>query len=107
VNNGSGGVTSVPAGVTGAVSFLEDGTIQGFGGCNNFSGTYTLDGDSIVVGPLMATRMACADEAASTFEAQFLSALQISTAWSVAGSTLELRADDGSLQVEAASAIGR
>ncbi len=47
VNNGTGGVASVPAGVSGAMSFFANGTIEGFGGCNNFSGSYTVKGDSL------------------------------------------------------------
>ena len=34
--------------------------ISGLAGCNRFSGSYRRDGDSLVAGPLAATRMACA-----------------------------------------------
>jgi heat shock protein HslJ len=106
VNNGSGAVSSVPAGVTGAFSFLPDGLIEGYGGCNNFSGQYTVDGDTITIGPLMSTMAACSDEI-NAFEAQLLTALQNSTSWSVSGGTLDLRDGDDALQVQATSAIGR
>jgi heat shock protein HslJ len=106
VNNGSGAVSSVPTGVTGAFSFLPDGLIEGFGGCNNFSGQYSVDGDAITIGPLMSTMAACSDEI-NAFEAQFLTALQNSTTWSVSGGTLDLRDADEALQVNATSAIGR
>lgn len=105
VNNGQAAVTSVPAGVSGAMSFLADGSIEGFGGCNDFSGAYTVKGDSITVGPLMATRKACG-EPADTFELQFLTALQNSTKWSVSADKLDLRDDSGAQQVAAQSAIG-
>jgi heat shock protein HslJ len=105
VNNGQGAVTSVPAGVSGAMSFHADGTIEGFGGCNDFNGAYTVRGDSITVGPLMTTRKACG-EPADTFEAQFLAALQNSTKWSVSGGKLDLRDDSDAQQVSAESAIG-
>jgi heat shock protein HslJ len=104
VNNGSGGVTSVPAGVTGAVSFFADGHLEGFGGCNNFSGSYTVKGDSLTVGPMMSTMMACPDPA-GTFETQFLTALQNSTKWSVSAGKLDLRDDTGAQQVAAETAI--
>ena len=105
VNNGSGGVESLPAGVGAAMSFFADGHIEGFGGCNNFSGTYTVKGDALTVGPLMGTMMACPDPA-GTFETQFMTALQNSTKWSVSGGGLDLRDDNGAQQVAAQSAIG-
>jgi len=104
VNNGTGGVVSVPAGVGAAMSFFANGTIEGFGGCNNFSGTYTVKGDSLTIGPLMGTMMACPDPA-GTFESQFMTALQNSTKWSVSAGTLDLRDDGGAQQVEAQTAI--
>ena len=105
VNNGQGAVTSV-AGVSASLSFLPDGQIEGFGGCNNFSGSYSLDGESIAIGPLMATQMAC-EEPAGSFESQLLLALDAAASWSVIGNVLELRDADGALQVSAQSAIGR
>jgi len=104
VNNGQGAVSSVPAGVTGAMSFFANGTIEGFGGCNNFSGSYTVRGDTVAIGPLMSTMMACPDPAGS-FENQFLAALQNSTKWSVSAGTLDLRDDNGAQQVAAQTAI--
>ena len=104
VNNGQGAVTSV-AGVSAAFSFLPDGLIQGFGGCNNFSGGYSVDGESIAIGPLMATQIACPDPAGS-FESQLLAALDAAATWSVSGDTLELRDEGGALQVQAESAVG-
>ena len=73
-------------------------------GCNNFSGSYTVKGDSITIGPLMSTMMACPDPAGS-FESQFLAALQKSTKWSVSAGTLDLRDDSGAQQVAAQTAI--
>ena len=105
VNNGSGAVSSVPTGISAAMSFLTDGTMEGFGGCNDFSGPYTVDGDSITIGPLMSTMKACSDEI-NAFEAQLLTALGNSTVWSVSAGTLELRDGEGALQVDATSAIG-
>ena len=81
------------------MSFFANGTIEGFGGCNDFSGSYTVKGDSLTVGPLMSTMMACPDPA-GTFETQFMTALQNSTKWSVSAGTLDLRDDGGAQQVE-------
>lgn len=43
------------------ISF-EEGTISGFMGCNLYSGSYELNGDSIAIGALAATRKYCQDE---------------------------------------------
>jgi heat shock protein HslJ len=40
-----------------------DFRVIGFGGCNNFSGTWLEEEDQLSIGPLMSTMMAC-DEAA-------------------------------------------
>jgi heat shock protein HslJ len=41
------------------VQFRGEGQITGTGGCNRFSGTYEIDGATIRIGPLAATRRAC------------------------------------------------
>jgi len=33
--------------------------VSGFAGCNNFSGEYSTDGETIKIGPLVSTKMAC------------------------------------------------
>jgi len=105
VNNGNGAVSSVPTGVGAAISFMPDGTVQGFGGCNNFSGGYSTGANNkIAIGPLMAQMKACGDPA-DTFELQFLTALQSSTKWDVTAGTLDLRDDSGAQQVKATTAI--
>jgi len=38
---------------------LEDDKVSGFGGCNNYFGGIVLKGDSIKIGPLGSTMMAC------------------------------------------------
>jgi heat shock protein HslJ len=105
VNNGKDAVSTLPEGIGASVAFGPDGTVEGFGGCNSFSGGYSVDGDSIAIGPLMSTMMSCGEEA-DTVEQQLLTALQAATTWSVTSGILELRDDAGALQVDATSAIG-
>ena len=101
VNNGNQGVESIPTGVTANISFLPDNLLEGFGGCNSFSGDYLVVGtDTISFGPIMSTMKACGDPA-DTFEHQLLAAIQKSTKWSVTNGNLELRDADGALQVGA------
>ncbi|WP_207263141.1 META domain-containing protein [Desulfovibrio sp. Huiquan2017] len=41
------------------LKFNADGTVEGFGGCNAFTGTYTLSGDTIDFGPLASSHKSC------------------------------------------------
>jgi heat shock protein HslJ len=64
---------TVPAAVTPQLAFA-DGQVSGNAGCNTFSGSYTVTGDGIELGPLMSTKMAC-EEPMATVEGAFLAAL--------------------------------
>ena len=44
---------------------------MGFRGCNRFVGRYTYDGSAIKIGPLAATRMACAPAVMDAEQAWF------------------------------------
>jgi heat shock protein HslJ len=68
---------------------LDDGTASGLGGCNNFTGPYEVDGDSLTIGPLAATMMAC-EEPKMTVEATYLQALEAADAWTIDGGELVL-----------------
>ena len=61
---------------------LEEGNASGFGGCNNFMGGYELDGDSISIGPLAGTLMAC-EEPKMAAETAYLPALEAADSWAV------------------------
>jgi heat shock protein HslJ len=100
INNGRGGAESVVAGSTVTAIFAEDGTVGGNAGCNTYNGPYTVDGAAIKVGPLVSTKMACADEATSQQEAAYLAALGNATVFAFSGDNLELRDAGGALQVQ-------
>ena len=85
INNGTGAVASV---------------VAGSGGCNTYNGTYTVDGTALDFGPLVATKMACADQAVSQQESSYFAALDKVATFAFNGDRLELRAADGALQVE-------
>jgi heat shock protein HslJ len=40
---------------------FEDGMISGNAGCNSFQGSYSIEGDSLAVGPLARTEIYCQD----------------------------------------------
>ena len=60
-------------GVSTALRFAN-GQVSGSGGCNSISGNYTVKGGEIIVGQLVATEMACADNQMAQ-EAKLLSLL--------------------------------
>ena len=68
---------------------LEEGNASGFGGCNTFSGGYELDGDSISIGPLAGTLMACELQKMAV-EGAYMPALEAADAWSIDGDELVL-----------------
>ena len=104
VNNGQEAVVSSALTETLTASFDDGGQFSGFGGCNQVTGTYTITGtDGIEIGPLATTMMAC-DEEATTLETQYVSALEASVTFDMAGGTLTLRDAGGAMQVTAVPA---
>ncbi len=100
VNNGKGGVQSLVIGTEITAIFGEDGSLSGSAGCNNYSAQYTVDGDSISIGPAAMTMMMCAEpEGLMEQEMAYAVALSNAATYSIQGDTLELRASDGALQV--------
>ncbi|SFX79525.1 META domain-containing protein [Marinospirillum alkaliphilum] len=43
-----------------SLRFSADGRISGTGSCNRYAGSYHLSGEGLQIGPLLATKMACA-----------------------------------------------
>lgn len=82
------GETPVVAGSLVTLEFVDDSQVAGSGGCNRFSGTYTLSGDSISFSPLISTRMACNSQEMGRQETRFFDAL---------GSAIRYEMTDGQL----------
>lgn len=76
---------------------FEDGEMSGFGGCNNFSGKYTLDGANLKIGPLLSTRKACIGNDIMQRETDYLIALESVTSFTVKDGVLSLVFSDGTL----------
>jgi heat shock protein HslJ len=91
---GIGGAV-IPADVEVTAAFGDDGRISGRGGCNRYSGSFTVTGSRIAFGPIMATRMACIGEG-GRIEGLYLAALEAVTAWAFDGITLTLTGPAGS-----------
>jgi heat shock protein HslJ len=101
-NNGKEAVVSVTIGTEITAAFADDGTAAGSGSCNDYSGSYEINGGGISIGLLGSTQNACGQpKGVMEQESLYLGALQSTTTWQVRGTTLELRDDGGALQVSA------
>jgi heat shock protein HslJ/PKD repeat protein len=71
------------------------GTVSGTGGCNSYTGAYTVDGEQLTVGVLAATAQFC--PASSELETVYLAALQAAESYQVLGDRLEIASNQGAL----------
>ena len=74
---------------------LADGAAVGQGGCNEFSGSYTLDGTALSFGDEVTRSLRACDLDAQAVEDAYLAALGEVTTWSIAGGALQLRDERG------------
>jgi heat shock protein HslJ len=84
------GGADIAADATPTLVFGTGGMVSGLAGCNNFIGTATVGEGTIEFGPLATTRMACADEAISQLETDYLAALDETATWTMEGDSLVL-----------------
>ena len=63
---------------------------SGNGGCNGFGGPYTHEGPTLRFGSLMSTMRACADDALTRQEGEYLAALRATDRYEIAADTLTL-----------------
>jgi heat shock protein HslJ len=89
-----------------ATLLLEGGQASGTDGCNQFNGSYELDGDNLTFGALASTGMMCTAEIAAAGKV-VTDGLAATETYSISGTTLTLAGADGDLLTyEAASAAG-
>jgi heat shock protein HslJ len=72
------GMPALPGGKA-TLAFPEASRVTGNGSCNRFTGTVVITGDSLKMGPLASTRMACVDDDVSKQEDTYLKALGAAT----------------------------
>jgi heat shock protein HslJ len=77
---------------------FEGGRVSGFSGCNQYTGAYTLDPDSLVIGSLATTMMAC-PEPQMALEKAVKSALAGTFRHAIAGDRLTLTPVSGTPMV--------
>jgi heat shock protein HslJ len=63
--------------------------------CNTFRGQVTIDGTNFRAGPLMSTKMACANPEENAQETAVLTGIEAATSYGIVGDTLTLKAADG------------
>lgn len=89
-NTGSA-VSSVLAESNPTLGFGDDGTIHGNAGCNSFTGPYTLGKDTLGLGPLASTMMACSTpDGIMDQEKKLHAALESVTSYRIEADTLTL-----------------
>jgi len=99
INNGKGAVVTVTGTRDVTATFDPDRRMTGDAGCNTYGGPYVIEGEnSLVLGPLSVTSMAC-EEPAMTTESDYLAALDRVATYEITGSTLTLRDLSGAAQV--------
>lgn len=90
VLTGIAGMPMLSMGEPPTVVFDAAGTVSGTGGCNQYSGEYSVDGGSISIGELASTMMACTDMMAMAFEQAFVPMLPVMTGWAIEDGVLTL-----------------
>lgn len=98
VNNQTGAVESTELTSTATADFAADGTVSGFTGCREFTGSWQTDGDTITLTDVTAEGDECTGDEA-TLEERYLAALEASSTFAIEGGSLNLRDSDGATQV--------
>jgi len=78
------------------VTFTAEVGIAGSAGCNSFSGPFTFDVNTLTVGPLISTLMAC-EEPIMAQETAIMTALQTATSFEVLDGQLRINYPEGVL----------
>ena len=91
-------VQSVTGGVEITAAFTTT-SVSGNTGCNTYGGGVAITGNTIRIGPLTSTLIACPTEELSTQEHQYLAALELATTFKVTGDRLDLYRSGGAYAV--------
>ncbi len=100
-NNGQQAVISPLEGTEITLDFSQDGKVSGMAGCNRYTASYSVDGQSIVIGPAASTKMMCLEPAGvMEQESAFLQVLSTAATFRLEGDQLELRSGDGAIDIQ-------
>jgi heat shock protein HslJ len=99
-NNGRMAVVSILNGTELTALFGDTGELSGSAGCNQYIGSYTIDGNTIQIGQLGSTMRLCPEpEGIMEQEQAFMAALQSAATFSIEGDMLQMRTADDALAV--------
>ncbi len=90
------GMATVPADSS-ATLLLADGVASGSAGCNQFSGSYELDGASLTIAPEMAMTLMACEPAAEALETAYMALLPMTASWQSTEAGLQLLDADGAV----------
>src|SRR5215212_1516400 len=79
-----------------ALTFADDGTVTGSGGCNSLGGEYEVKGNEITFGPITSTLMGC-EEPRMTQESFVTQVLTGTAQYEIEGDTLTITNNDSVL----------
>ncbi len=82
-------------------AIFQRGKVSGSAGCNDYSGSYLIDGNTLIISNLTSGRKAC-DQPVMDQETAYLAALETATAYQVQGDQLVINTAMGPLQYLAA-----
>lgn len=99
-NNGKQALVSALRDTAITLQLGDDGTYSGDAGCNRYTGTFELDGDTLNLGPAASTRRACpAPDGIMEQESLYLQALETVAGYRIDVDKLELLKGDGRVAV--------
>lgn len=102
-NNGRHAVVGPKPGTRLTLMF-QDGQLSGSSGCNQFHGSFEVEGKTLTIQVGATTRMACEDAVMSQ-EQEFLSALQSATTWDIVRGMLDVHRGDGERVLTASEVV--
>jgi len=73
-----------------SIQFADDGKVSGNGGCNSYSGSYTVSGNSITMSGFATTLMYCGEPGVMDLESSYLGVLPMMKVYKISGNELTL-----------------
>lgn len=80
------------------IAFKSKGEVRGFGGCNNFFGTYVQDGQALTFGPLASTKKFC--QGKMDAESSFLQSVQNTRQYEATHLSMSLIDENGAVLLQ-------
>ncbi len=73
-----------------SITFAADGTFTGNGGCNDFSGTWTLEGTELALNDFLPSTGAICDQMTKSFEDGFIGLVPLLDTATITNGTLSI-----------------